>query len=94
MKEFFLSTRVPKYLTNSDNAISDQIEKFEKIITEISEIDPILKTWYINNPVGSKPPYDYPFPSEKARNYLFDLRKRSNPNISTMEWLNRNGTIR
>ncbi|HFK9535863.1 hypothetical protein QDT05_05770 [Acinetobacter baumannii] len=26
MSEFFLSTRVPKFLSNTDNAISDQIE--------------------------------------------------------------------
>ncbi|WP_228200075.1 hypothetical protein [Acinetobacter baumannii] len=76
MKDFFLSTRVSKYLGNSDEAIIDQIEKFEKIITEISDIDPILKTWFINNPVGSKSPYDYPFPSEKAKNYFLILEKK------------------
>ncbi|HGY4638961.1 TPA: hypothetical protein ACNV0F_001614 [Acinetobacter baumannii] len=76
MSEFFLSTRVPKFLSNTDEAITEQIEKLEKIITEISDIDPIFKAWYINNPVGSKPPYDYPFPSEKAKNYLFNLRKK------------------
>lgn len=81
MSEFFLSTRVPKFLSNTNNAISDQIEKFEKIITEISDIDPIFKGWYINNPVGSKPPYDYPFPSEKAKNYLFNLRKNDQDEI-------------
>ncbi|HEC0039570.1 hypothetical protein [Acinetobacter baumannii] len=77
MSEFFLSARVPKYLPNTDDAILEQLEKFEKIITEISDIDPIFNTWFINNPVGSKPPYDYPFPSEKAKNYLFNLRKKS-----------------
>ncbi|MDC5569227.1 hypothetical protein NRB13_18820, partial [Acinetobacter baumannii] len=77
MSEFFLSARVPKYLPNTDDAILEQLEKFEKIITEISDIDPIFNTWFINNPVGSKPPYDYPFPSEKAKNYLFNIRKKS-----------------
>ncbi|MFI9955801.1 hypothetical protein Q4228_15815 [Acinetobacter baumannii] len=41
MSEFFLSARVPKYLPNTDDAILEQLEKFEKIITEISDIDPI-----------------------------------------------------
>ncbi|MDC5686448.1 hypothetical protein OFM82_18080 [Acinetobacter baumannii] len=56
MSEFFLSTRVPKFLSNTDEAIIEQIEKFEQIITEISDIDPILKTWFINNPGSSKRP--------------------------------------
>jgi len=89
MSEFFLSTRVPKFLSNTDDAIIDQIEKFEKIITEISDIDPILKTWFINNPVGSKPPYDYPFPSEKAKNYFFNLRKKEENSVFLL-W---NGSI-
>ncbi|HEE5793702.1 TPA: hypothetical protein ACGDVI_000004 [Acinetobacter baumannii] len=89
MKGFFLSTRVSKYLGNSDEAISEQIEKFEKIITDISDIDPIFKTWFINNPVGSKPPYDYPFPSEKARKYFFDLKK-NDKNVNFNLW---NGSL-
>ncbi|MFX6530762.1 hypothetical protein ABTG57_08420 [Acinetobacter baumannii] len=89
MSEFFLSTRVPKFLSNTDEAITVQIEKLEKIITEISDIDPILKTWFINNPVDSKPPYNYPFPSDKARNYLFNLRK-NDPNAVFLLW---NGSI-
>jgi len=85
MREFFLSTRISKILSNTDNAIKEQLDKIEQIITEISAIDPIFKNWYINNPVDSKPPYDYPFPSDKAHNYLFNLRK-NDLNESFLLW--------
>jgi len=85
MREFFLSTRISKILSNSDNGIKEQLDKIEQIITEISAIDPIFKNWYINNPIGSKPPYDYPFPSDKAHNYLFNLRK-NDLNESFLLW--------
>ncbi|WP_336167354.1 hypothetical protein [Acinetobacter sp. 161(2023)] len=89
MREFFLSTRISKVLGNSDHEIDEQIEKVEQIITELSVIDPIFENWYINNPVGSKPPYDYPFPSEKAHNYLLNLRKKD-INSSFLLW---NGSL-
>ncbi|UGQ27241.1 hypothetical protein [Acinetobacter calcoaceticus] len=89
MREFFLSTRISKVLGNADNEIKKQLEKVEQIITELSVIDPIFKNWYINNPVGSKPPYDYPFPSDKAHNYLFNLRK-NDINESFLLW---NGSL-
>ena len=75
MREYFLSTRIPKILGNNENEILEQLEKVEQIISELSKIDPIFKTWYINNATSSKPPLDYPFPSEKAKQYLFNLRK-------------------
>ncbi|MDR2250068.1 hypothetical protein [Acinetobacter sp.] len=76
MSEFFLSTRLPKELGKSSADIEAQLKTLENIVNEISVIDPIFANWYVNNPVGSKPPYDYPFPSEKAKNYLFNLRKK------------------
>ncbi|MDC5164052.1 hypothetical protein OHW52_03775 [Acinetobacter baumannii] len=89
MREFFLSTRISKILGNADHEIEEQIEKVEQIITELSVIDPIFENWYINNPVGSKPPYDYPFPSEKAHKYLLNLRKKD-INASFLLW---NGSL-
>ncbi|MBJ8481042.1 hypothetical protein I6M70_16915 [Acinetobacter pittii] len=89
MREFFLSTRISKVLGNADHEIEEQIEKVEQIITELSVIDPIFEKWYINNPVGSKPPYDYPFPSEKAHKYLLNLRKKD-INASFLLW---NGSL-
>ena len=89
MKEIFLSTRISKVLSSSEAAIREQLDKLFEIVSELSTIDPIFEKWYINNPVGSKPPYDYPVPSEKARNYLFDLRK-NNINEIFLLW---NGSI-
>ena len=75
MREYFLSTRIAKILGNNENEILEQLEKVEQIIFELSKIDPIFKTWYITNATSSKPPLDYPFPSEKAKQYLFNRRK-------------------
>ncbi|UGQ27240.1 hypothetical protein [Acinetobacter calcoaceticus] len=85
MTEFFLSTRIPKILGSSESEITAQIESTEQFINKISEIDPIFKTWYINNATSSKPPLDYPFPSENAKNYLFKLRK-TNIDSSFLLW--------
>ncbi|MFU2197194.1 hypothetical protein ACMGSW_09965 [Acinetobacter baumannii] len=75
MRDFFFSTRLPKILGSTDSEITAQIENTAQFINRISEIDPIFKTWYVNNATSSKPPLDYPFPSEKAKNYLFKNRK-------------------
>ncbi|WP_336167358.1 hypothetical protein [Acinetobacter sp. 161(2023)] len=85
MTQFFLSTRISKILGTSDHEIIDQLEKVEQIINELSDIDPIFKNWYVNNATSSKPPLDYPFPSEKAKNYLFKLRK-TNLDSSFLLW--------
>ncbi|WP_332605342.1 hypothetical protein [Acinetobacter sp. ESBL14] len=78
MREFFFSTRLYKQLSSTESDIQKLLEILEEVIRKISEIDPIFSTWYINNPIGTKPPLDYPFPSEKAKNYLFNLRKSDN----------------
>ncbi|KHO13933.1 hypothetical protein NT90_18515, partial [Acinetobacter baumannii] len=85
MTEFFLSTRIPKILGSTDSEITAQIENTAQFINKISEIDPIFKTWYVNNATSSKPPLDYPFPSEKAKNHLFQKRKK-NINKSILLW--------
>ena len=43
MREYFLSTRIPKILGNNENEILEQLEKVEQIISELSKIDPILR---------------------------------------------------
>lgn len=85
MTEFFLSTRIPKILGSSESEITAQIESTEQFINKISEIDPIFKTWYINNATSSKPPLDYPFPSVSAKNYLLQ-KKQKNINESILLW--------
>lgn len=85
MREFFLSTRISKILGVSEDETTAQLEKIEKMIEKIAEIDSIFKTWYINNATSSKPPLDYPFPSEKAQKYLLNLRK-DNIDSSFLLW--------
>lgn len=85
MTEFFLSTRIPKILGSSESEITAQIESTAQFINKISDIDPIFKTWYVNNATSSKPPLDYPFPSESARNYLLQ-KKQKNLNDSILLW--------
>ncbi|MFI8035568.1 hypothetical protein ACH8I4_17050 [Acinetobacter sp. ABJ_C3_5] len=76
MREFFFSTRLYKQLPSTESDIQKQLEILEKVITKISEIDPIFMTWYINNSTSSIPPLDYIFPSKPAFNYFFDQRKK------------------
>lgn len=85
MTEFFLSTRLPKILGSTESDITAQIENTAQFINKISEIDPIFKTWYINNATSSKPPLDYPFPSESAKSYLLQKRQK-NINDSILLW--------
>ncbi|XZY04322.1 hypothetical protein ACT4XO_00630 [Acinetobacter baumannii] len=85
MREFFLSTRISKILGSSESEITSQIESTAQFINQISEIDPIFKTWYINNATSSKPPLDYPFPSDSAKNYLLQ-KKQKNINDSILLW--------
>ena len=54
MREFFLSTRISKILGVSEDETTAQLEKIEKMIEKIAEIDSIFKTWYINNATSSK----------------------------------------
>ena len=77
MKEFFLSTRIFKKLGSSENEINAQLKDLEIFIKDIAEIDPIFSNWYVNNASESsfKAPLDYPFPSDIAKNYLFNLKK-------------------
>lgn len=78
MSEFFFSTRFCKRLPSSESDIKQQLNTFKEIVEEIAVIDPIFSKWYINNPTGTKPPLDYPFPSQEADNYLYNLRKEDN----------------
>lgn len=57
MREFFFSTRLYKQLPSTESDIQKQLEILEKVITKISEIDPIFMTWYINNSTSSPPPW-------------------------------------
>jgi hypothetical protein len=75
MSEFFLNTRFFKRQPSLESDIQEQLDTLKVIVKKIAVIDPIFSTWYINNPTGTKPPLDYPFPSEKADNYLLKLRK-------------------
>jgi len=78
MSEFFFSTRFCKRLPSSESDIKQQLNTFKEIVEKIAAIDPIFSKWYINNPTGTKPPLDYPFPSQKADSYLYNLRKEDN----------------
>lgn len=78
MSEFFFSTRFCKRLPSSESDIKQQLNTFKEIVEEIAVIDPIFSKWYVNNPTGTKPPLDYPFPSQEADNYLYNLRKEDN----------------
>ncbi|WP_198078433.1 hypothetical protein [Acinetobacter calcoaceticus] len=78
MSEFFFSTRFCKRLPSSESDIKQQLNTFKEIVEEIAVIDPIFSKWYVNNPTGTKPPLDYPFPSQKADSYLYNLRKEDN----------------
>lgn len=76
MSEYFFSTRFFKQLPSSEGDINQQLNTFKEIVEKISVIDPIFSTWYINNPTGTKPPLDYPFPSDKAFEFLLNLRQK------------------
>lgn len=78
MSEFFFSTRFCKRLPSSESDIKQQLNTFKEIVEEIAVIDPIFSKWYVNNPTGTKPPLDYPYPSQEADNYLYNLRKEDN----------------
>ena len=77
MREFFFSARIFKKLGSSENEITAQLETLERMIQKISQIDPIFSKWYVNDSDENttKAPLDYPFPSEKAQKFLFNLRK-------------------
>lgn len=76
MNDFFLSTHISKRLGSTANEITAQLETLELMVKEISVIDPIFANWYVNNYDETAPeaPLVYTFPSEKAHNYLFNLR--------------------
>lgn len=76
MREFFFSTRISKRLGSTANEITAQLKTLELMVKEISVIDPIFANWYVNNSDENttKAPLDYPFPSETAHKYLFNLR--------------------
>jgi len=75
MSEFFLSTRFFTRLPSLEVDTQKQLNTLKEIIDKLVLIDPILSKWYINNPIGKKPPFDYPFPSGKADEYLINSRK-------------------
>ncbi|MBJ9721055.1 hypothetical protein I5515_04505 [Acinetobacter calcoaceticus] len=76
MRDFFLSTHTSKRLGSTENEITAQLETLKLMIKEISVIDPIFANWYVNNADEdtTEAPLDYPFPTEKAHKYLFNLR--------------------
>lgn len=80
MSEFFLSTHISKRLGSTENEITAQLETLELMVKEISVIDPTFANWYVNNADEdtTEAPLDYPFPSEKAHKYLFNLRNLDN----------------
>ncbi|HEE5793703.1 TPA: hypothetical protein ACGDVI_000005 [Acinetobacter baumannii] len=80
MREFFLSTHISKRLGSTENEITAQLETLELMVKEISVIDPVFANWYVNNADEdtTEAPLDYPFPSEKAHKYLFNLRNLDN----------------
>ncbi|MGR2824123.1 hypothetical protein FY048_01060 [Acinetobacter sp. 1124_18A] len=80
MRDFFLSTHISKRLGSTENEITAQLETLKLMIKEISVIDPVFANWYVNNADEdtTEAPLDYPFPSEKAHKYLFNLRNLDN----------------
>lgn len=76
MREFVLSTRLPKVLGTSSSDIEAQLKTLENIVKEISDIDPIFANWYVNNYDETAPeaPLEYTIPSEKGFKYLFDKK--------------------
>ncbi|XZY04323.1 hypothetical protein ACT4XO_00635 [Acinetobacter baumannii] len=80
MRDFFLSTHISKRLGSTENEITAQLETLELMVKEISVIDPVFANWYVNNADEdtTEAPLDYPFPSEKAHKYLFNLRNLDN----------------
>jgi hypothetical protein len=76
MKKFFVSTRIPKALGNSSSEIESQLKILDKIVREISVIDPIFANWYVNNYDETAPeaPLEYSFPSDQGFQYLFDKK--------------------
>ncbi|XZY04321.1 hypothetical protein ACT4XO_00625 [Acinetobacter baumannii] len=76
MSEFVISTRLPKMLGHSSSDIEAQLKILDKIVREISGIDPIFAHWYINNydETAPKAPLVYTIPSDKGYKYLFDLK--------------------
>ncbi|WP_336167356.1 hypothetical protein [Acinetobacter sp. 161(2023)] len=76
MSEFVLSTRLPKVLGTSTSDIETQLKILDKIVKEISVIDPIFAHWYINNydETAPKAPLVYTIPSDKGYKYLFDKK--------------------
>ncbi|MCR6569686.1 hypothetical protein [Acinetobacter baumannii] len=80
MNEFFLSTRISKILGTSEHETKAQLETLELMVKEISVIDPVFANWYVNNADEdtTEAPLHYPFPSEKAHKYLFNLRNLDN----------------
>ena len=76
MKKFFVSTRIPKALGNSSSEIESQLKILDKIVKEISVIDPIFTNWYVNNYHETAPdaPFEYKIPSDQGYKYLFDKK--------------------
>ncbi|MGR2824125.1 hypothetical protein FY048_01070 [Acinetobacter sp. 1124_18A] len=76
MKKFFVSTRIPKALGNSSSEIDSQLKMLDKIVREITVIDPIFANWYVNNYDETAPeaPLEYTFPSDQGFKYLFDKK--------------------
>lgn len=76
MREFVLTTRLPKMLGNTSSEIESQLKTLEQIVKEISVIDPIFANWYVNNydDTAPKAPLVYTIPSDNGFKYLFDLK--------------------
>ncbi len=76
MREFVLSTRLPKELGKSSADIEAQLKTLENIVNEISVIDPIFANWYVNNYDETAPeaPLEYKIPSEQGFKYLFNKK--------------------
>lgn len=76
MKEFVLSTRLPKVLGHSSSDIEAQLKILDKIVREISVIHPLFANWYINNyhETAPKAPLVYTIPSDQGYKYLFDKK--------------------
>lgn len=73
---FNIQTVFYKAKGNSESAIQNQINDLINIVNGFHNISPYIEVWYVNNATSTKPPLDYPFPSEKATKYLYNLRKK------------------
>lgn len=74
MSYFFIHTKLKKALPNSSESLRQQLNILDLFIKDLSKINPLLETWYVNNATDETPPLNLPFPSERADKYLFKDR--------------------